>query len=215
MEKIPCNLIKDILPLYIDDAVSQETMQMVKTHLETCDTCRKEYEALRQPLALPCNPDLREEEGQLLKALKQKLLWKRIAIAVISVMLTLTVVISGAMIYREVGPVHDFFDPSRFAMNHVDVPGQWQTVSIPTDLSGAHYGDTLNFDSIFYDRKVVNTGNSRDSVTLRVLDSQGNVVVEEFELRPGESASLRQLQRFTDYQVEMKTDAEIIFLNFY
>ena len=215
MEKIPCSLIKDILPLYIDGAVSQETAQLVETHLDECDTCRKEYETLREPLSLPCSPDLREEEGQLLKAMKQKLLWKRIAITVVSVMLTLAVVISGFLVYQEVGVVHDFFDPLRIAMNPVITPGQWQTVAIPTDAEGIHFEDTLNFDSIFYDRKVVCDASNQNQVLLRVLDSEGNVVVEEFALQPGEEASLAELHRYTQYRVEMKAEEGTVLLNFH
>ena len=33
MKKINCNIIRDILPLYLDDVVSDETKQMVEEHL--------------------------------------------------------------------------------------------------------------------------------------------------------------------------------------
>ena len=42
MKQISCNVIKDILPLYLDDVVSQDTREMVEEHLESCDACRKE-----------------------------------------------------------------------------------------------------------------------------------------------------------------------------
>ena len=33
MKQISCNVIKDILPLYLDDVVSQDTREMVEEHL--------------------------------------------------------------------------------------------------------------------------------------------------------------------------------------
>ena len=40
MKKISCNIIRDILPLYLDDVVSDETKQMVEEHLQSCASCR-------------------------------------------------------------------------------------------------------------------------------------------------------------------------------
>ena len=37
-----CNLIKDILPLYVEDMVSTDTQEFVNAHLEHCAECRAE-----------------------------------------------------------------------------------------------------------------------------------------------------------------------------
>ena len=47
MSKINCALIKDLLPLYIDDLCSKETTEIVGNHLEICEACNKEYETLK------------------------------------------------------------------------------------------------------------------------------------------------------------------------
>ena len=47
MSKINCSLIKDLLPLYIDDLCSKETTEIVGNHLEICEGCNKEYETLK------------------------------------------------------------------------------------------------------------------------------------------------------------------------
>lgn len=39
--KIPCNVIRDLLPLYADDACSVESRRMVDEHLEECPDCRR------------------------------------------------------------------------------------------------------------------------------------------------------------------------------
>ena len=44
----PCGIIKDLLPLYIDDVCNEESRQAVQTHLSECETCRKCYEAMTE-----------------------------------------------------------------------------------------------------------------------------------------------------------------------
>ena len=39
--KITCNIIEDLLPLYVDDMVSEDSRQLVEEHLKTCPACRK------------------------------------------------------------------------------------------------------------------------------------------------------------------------------
>ncbi len=39
MDKIPCNLIEDLLPLYIENDVSNETKEIIETHLNECENC--------------------------------------------------------------------------------------------------------------------------------------------------------------------------------
>jgi len=43
-----CNIIKDLLPLFLDDCCSEESRAAVKEHLERCETCRAVYEDMKQ-----------------------------------------------------------------------------------------------------------------------------------------------------------------------
>ncbi|MCR5809149.1 MAG: zf-HC2 domain-containing protein [Clostridiales bacterium] len=38
-----CNVVKDLMPLLIDDCCSEESAKLVKDHIEKCEECRKEY----------------------------------------------------------------------------------------------------------------------------------------------------------------------------
>lgn len=67
MKEIKCTIIQDILPLYIDGVVSQDTKEMVEEHLQDCENCRKEYESMKQELYIPV-----ENKESLLKAIKKK-----------------------------------------------------------------------------------------------------------------------------------------------
>ena len=43
-----CNVIKDLLPLYVDDCCSEESTRLVAEHLDTCESCRKIYDQMRE-----------------------------------------------------------------------------------------------------------------------------------------------------------------------
>lgn len=49
--KNECSIVRDLLPLYVENMVSAETGEFVKEHLEGCGGCREEYEELKQPQA--------------------------------------------------------------------------------------------------------------------------------------------------------------------
>lgn len=236
MNNLPCELIHDILPLYADGIVSPKTEELVQTHLENCKRCQKEYETMTHELELPANPDLRQENAEALKSIKRALHWKRIAVAAISMLLTLVVVISGYMVFENVGIVHDFFDPSFRADMRQCETGQWQELEFEkikwdimdretdnTEMGGSKINwiamdwessDTLKFDSVFYSRKLVNDASSSSGVVVRVLDMEGNVVLKETKIEPGSSISLKTLQRFKEYRVEALAESSDVFLNF-
>ena len=44
--KIPCAVIKDLLPSYAEDLTSPETCELVREHLEECPDCEAVYEAM-------------------------------------------------------------------------------------------------------------------------------------------------------------------------
>ena len=43
----PCGIIRDLLPLYIDDVCNEESKQAVHNHLLECEKCRTCYEAMK------------------------------------------------------------------------------------------------------------------------------------------------------------------------
>ena len=50
MEKINCNVIQDILTLYIEDTVSEDTKKLVEAHLQNCEICRQVYQETKTDL---------------------------------------------------------------------------------------------------------------------------------------------------------------------
>ena len=44
--KMSCNIIEDLLPLYVDDMVSEDSRKLVEEHLKECPACRKMQEEM-------------------------------------------------------------------------------------------------------------------------------------------------------------------------
>ena len=44
-----CDVVKDLIPLCIDGCCSEESENLVKEHIESCDACRKLFEDMRMP----------------------------------------------------------------------------------------------------------------------------------------------------------------------
>lgn len=85
MSKIPCEMIQDILPLYVDGLTSETTDQEIRQHLDTCESCKDVYEAMSdEPELAGGLNDLPEIE--YLKQVKRKNL-KRVVGAVLAVFL--------------------------------------------------------------------------------------------------------------------------------
>ena len=50
--KTECSVVRDLLPLYIEDMVSAETAQYVNEHLKKCDECQAELANLKEGVEL-------------------------------------------------------------------------------------------------------------------------------------------------------------------
>jgi len=50
--KTECSVVRDLLPLYVENMVSPETAQFVSDHLKGCSECRSELESLKEGVPL-------------------------------------------------------------------------------------------------------------------------------------------------------------------
>ena len=59
--KIPCEIIRDLLPLYVDGVCSEESKKAVKEHLPDCAACRAELQLMNGDIQ-SVQPQAEEEE---------------------------------------------------------------------------------------------------------------------------------------------------------
>lgn len=92
--KQECSIVRDLLPLYVEDMVSPETAAFVGEHLKSCETCQAEVQRLRQPPDV--TPPTQEERPEApLRLLQRKLLLKRIQTALLAGGFVLVVLLSA------------------------------------------------------------------------------------------------------------------------
>ena len=93
--KNECSIVCDLLPLYAEDMVSEDTAEFVKEHLGNCPTCRAELEKLRkpvQPVAAQHVPDI---DAEPLRRLKKALLMEKVQAILCTAAVLLALMLSG------------------------------------------------------------------------------------------------------------------------
>ena len=86
-----CDVIKDLLPLYIDECCSEESGKLVCAHLESCLQCRRIHESMRHSCAeQPTKPEavcLRSVSSWRASLLQSVMLFVSFAIMTLGVIL--------------------------------------------------------------------------------------------------------------------------------
>lgn len=68
-----CSIVRDILPLYVEEMVSGDTADFIRGHLENCGDCRGELERLRTPCgAEPAADAVRDSSAAPLRTLRKR-----------------------------------------------------------------------------------------------------------------------------------------------
>ena len=69
MSKLKCSIVEDLMPLYIEDLLNEETKKDIELHLDECEDCKEVYDELKKGVNLEYekNMDLKEDEYEELK----------------------------------------------------------------------------------------------------------------------------------------------------
>lgn len=91
--KISCNIIEDLLPLYVDDIVSEDSRQLVEEHLRECPACRKMQEEMQKENRLASagkgsnSSRTNTTEAEPLRKIRRRIRKKRIVFVLLAVIL--------------------------------------------------------------------------------------------------------------------------------
>ena len=88
--KNECSIVRDLLPLYAESMVSPETASFMEEHLKDCEHCRKEYERLKAPCAVPAQND-----AAPLLMLQKKMAAKRLRTIVLTAVFAVALLVSA------------------------------------------------------------------------------------------------------------------------
>lgn len=103
--KITCDIIQDLLPLYVDGMVSGDSCQLVEEHLESCESCRQLWMELKQEPRYFENAGngkkMDEDAKAAFQGVRRSILKKRILSVCIAVVCVLAAVRCGYYFYAE------------------------------------------------------------------------------------------------------------------
>ena len=115
MNKVPCEVIRDLFPSYIDGLTSEVTNQLIEEHLKECEDCRAVLASMRGPENAPENTlaQMPEEQKEIdfLKKNKKKnrmiLLFSILgALALVLLVLLVRTFLVGNKNYTTWAPMH-------------------------------------------------------------------------------------------------------------
>lgn len=96
MNEANCNVIQDILPLYLDNAVSEDTAKMVEEHLHTCKECMEYKKKMEADIVVTEN----NEGKKLLRKINGRIR-KKIVISVAAAIAALAaLIVGGIYVYK-------------------------------------------------------------------------------------------------------------------
>lgn len=105
--KISCNIIRDLLPLYVDNVLSEESTELVEAHIQECEMCKSYKESLccemvNVELVANENFDKERQDIAILKLIKRRIKRRNIKAAIITAIALLL-----SFFYIEFGILHN------------------------------------------------------------------------------------------------------------
>ena len=92
VQKLNCEIVKDLLPLYGEDLVSEVSREAVETHLQSCRMCEELYRQMREELFTAQMPEVLEAEVKPLKKIKRMANLR-------TLLVSLTAVLAAALLF--------------------------------------------------------------------------------------------------------------------
>lgn len=178
--KISCNVIRDILPLYVEDLASEDTMKLVDDHLCECDSCTRELGVLKKVHMIPV-----EREVTGLQKVKKSIIIRRV-VAVLAALLTVFSLYSCGMMLMDAKIYLDAEDivESVEAMEDGSIRIHWKYVITGCGSVGEEKipeGETTrNFGIICYTR-LSHVLSPQKQTPYEILSSEMKEIVSERE----------------------------------
>ena len=106
MADITCNVVKDLLPLYVDDVLSDDSRKVVDEHILVCAECTDYFQKMKNPAAADDSAK-HTADKETLKKIRNKIRKKRLITAIVTAVCIAA--IAGGLFYGIV--VHENYIP--------------------------------------------------------------------------------------------------------
>lgn len=193
-----CNIIKDLLPSYIDGICSEDTVVAIEKHIEHCQGCKDTMQIMQQSTAQIVETNVKAAKEPF-KRINQKRRYQ----VIIAILMTFMVTTISTLVVQDVEVVNQFFFPKVTAIAHItDDREEWQSIRFSADLINDQ--DYVIYDSLFWKKEIINSANNESDVLLRVKDEKGDVIIDEILIPLGKGVKLDGLKRKEKYFFEIK-----------
>lgn len=91
-KRITCRIIEDLLPLYVDDSCSEDSRNLVESHLKDCESCRRVRTAMAADLEFSTEEERKKEDRRKADAYPVEKAMKKVRRRVFAGFLAMTVV---------------------------------------------------------------------------------------------------------------------------
>lgn len=153
--KKECSIVQDVLPLYLENMVSESTKVFVEEHLESCSDCATELKYLKSGMHIDvAETPIREHAVDVITAIKKKIS-KRILKAVTAVCLVFAVLLGAVLLYTGIGH-----------------PVTKDNISLSTKTDGGYTYIILETEagkSLYFDSKTEDILNNQNEVCGQVI----------------------------------------------
>ncbi|MCX4321551.1 MAG: zf-HC2 domain-containing protein [Lachnospiraceae bacterium] len=172
MMKKECSVVRDVLPLYLENMVSEGTTVFVKEHLENCADCAAEWERLKSGRQIDVvEAPQRKHDAEAIMAVKKKIA-KIILKAVAVVCLVFAVLLCAVLIYTGISyPVtkNDISLSTKTTAGEAEpnLPVTEEDISLSTETDGGYSYIIMEINagkSVYFDSKTEEVLNSQNEV---------------------------------------------------
>lgn len=96
---LPCYIIQDLLPSYIDKLTSKASSEEIKNHIENCENCKKIYEDMSKNYACSGSIETHNSEKNLFRKINNNLNRKTKKVTIISIFAIVFVFILSQLLF--------------------------------------------------------------------------------------------------------------------
>ena len=87
---LSCDIVRDLLPLYVDNVCSEESRKEIEAHMKVCDSCKKEFEMF----ANFEEPENHVDEKAAFQDFNKKMMKKNVKKVIIATVVAVVLIVS-------------------------------------------------------------------------------------------------------------------------
>ncbi len=88
-----CDIVKDLIPLYVDELVTEDSKQFIENHINSCQDCSTYLQNLKRDLSEPYSFDaeINGDDEKLVRGIKRRMNKMRVIATLIGIMIGISV----------------------------------------------------------------------------------------------------------------------------